>query len=285
LDVPVIADDSLLLYSLSKKLFIGRLNDRATRADVEEFLGRFGTVDFVALKRGYAFARMSNDDEAQKAIDSAKDASICGFPVSLEYAKSDKYAHSGDKVAPSKVLYVQGAGGEKEDDVRNHFDKYGGLVKVACRGGYALIEFESIESAISAHDAADGSRLNRSTLDVSYSFGHRYGIKPPRPDGGGRRDRGGRRGGYRRDSPYGDRGRGGGRYDGSRRGYDDYDDRGRRSPPRYRRDDYDRRKSPPSRYNDRRHDDYDRRRSPPARSDYRRNDRGYDDRRSDRGRY
>ncbi len=58
-------------------LYIGNLNYRAKEADLVKLLEEYGTVSSVRLitdretrrSKGFAFAEMPNDEEAQKAIE------------------------------------------------------------------------------------------------------------------------------------------------------------------------------------------------------------------------
>ena len=78
-----------------KKLYIGNLPFTATEDEIRELFGQHGTVHSVALindretgrPRGFAFAEMSSDAEAQEAIDTLNGMELDGRPLTVNEAR------------------------------------------------------------------------------------------------------------------------------------------------------------------------------------------------------
>jgi len=69
-----------------KKIFVGNLSFRATEDQVRSMFAEYGTVDSVSIvtdrdtgqARGFGFVEMSNDAEAERAINSLSGKELAG---------------------------------------------------------------------------------------------------------------------------------------------------------------------------------------------------------------
>jgi RNA recognition motif-containing protein len=83
-----------------KKIFVGNLSFRATEDEVRSMFAEYGTVDSVSIvtdrdtgqARGFGFVEMSNDAEAERAINSLNGKELGGRALNVNEArpKSDR---------------------------------------------------------------------------------------------------------------------------------------------------------------------------------------------------
>jgi RNA recognition motif-containing protein len=80
---------------MGRKLYVGNLPYSVTQQTLEETFGQCGTVDSVNVitdrdtgqSKGFGFIEMSNDSEAQKAIQELNGTSIDGREIKVNEAK------------------------------------------------------------------------------------------------------------------------------------------------------------------------------------------------------
>ena len=80
---------------MGRKLYVGNLPYSVTQQALEETFGQCGTVDSVNVitdrdtgqSKGFGFIEMSNDSEAQKAIQELNGTSIDGREIKVNEAK------------------------------------------------------------------------------------------------------------------------------------------------------------------------------------------------------
>lgn len=80
---------------MAKKLFVGSLPWSVTDEQLAEIFAEAGTVDSANVvmergtnrSRGFGFVEMSNDDEAQKAIDTLNGKEIEGRTITVSEAR------------------------------------------------------------------------------------------------------------------------------------------------------------------------------------------------------
>ncbi len=81
--------------NVGRRLFVGNLPYETGEAELEELFGRVGPVDSVRVMRdmatgrarGFAFVEMTNDDDAQKAIDQLNQAQLGGRTLAVNEAR------------------------------------------------------------------------------------------------------------------------------------------------------------------------------------------------------
>ncbi|PRQ58547.1 putative nucleotide-binding alpha-beta plait domain-containing protein [Rosa chinensis] len=236
-----------------RAIFVGNFENDTRQSDLERLFSKFGKVDRVDMKTGFAFVYLDNDRDAEDAIHHLDDRPF-GYDrrrLSVEWARGERGRERGHHLdgsksvanqRPTKTLFVINFDPlrTRVSDIERHFDPYGKVLNVRIRRNFAFVQFDTQEEATKALAATHLSKILDRVVSVEYAL---------RDDDerGERRYDSPRRGGYGRhvDSPY------------------------RRSPsPVYRRrpsPDYGRARSPAyGRYNG---PVYDRRRSP----DYGRN--------------
>ncbi|XP_057526779.1 serine/arginine-rich splicing factor RS41-like isoform X1 [Amaranthus tricolor] len=197
-----------------RPIFCGNFDFEARSSDLERLFRRYGKVDRVDMKSGFAFVYMDDERDAEYAI-RALDRSEYGRKGRRLRVEWTKHERGGRKpvssrrppnTRPSKTLFVINFPYDtKTRDLERHFEPYGKILNVRIRRNFAFVQYESQEDATKALDATNLSKLFDRVISVEYAS---------------RDDDDNRRGGY---SP-------------ERRGRDRSPDRRRRSPSPYRRE-------------------------------------------------
>ncbi|GAA0187438.1 RNA splicing factor [Lithospermum erythrorhizon] len=261
-----------------RAIFCGNFEYDARQSELERLFRKYGKVDRVDMKSGFAFVYMEDERDAEDAIRGLDrfEFGRKGRRLRVEWTKqergSSRRIESSRRPAantrPSKTLFVINFDPyhTRTADLERHFDPYGKILNIRIRKNFAFIHYESLEDATRALDATNYSKLMDRVITVEYA------IRDDDDKGNGHSphrsiDRSPRRGGYNRGrspSPYG-RQRGSPDYGYGRRG---------RSPSPYGRE----RGSPDYGYGPRRpilspnrgresDSDYDRVRSPSPRKE------------------
>ncbi|KAM7499610.1 hypothetical protein LguiA_024024 [Lonicera macranthoides] len=217
-----------------RPIFCGNFEFDARQSDLERLFRRYGKVDRVDMKSGFAFVYMEDERDAEDAIRRLDRIEFGrkGRRLRVEWTKQERSVRKPESSRrsfnsrPSKTLFVINFDpyNTRTRDLERHFDPYGKILNVRIRKNFAFIQFESQEDATKALDATNMSKLMDRVISVEYAIKdddeRRNGYSPDRSrDRSPRRDRG------RSPSPYG-----------RQRGSPDYG-RGRgRSPSPYRRE-------------------------------------------------
>jgi RNA recognition motif-containing protein len=71
------------------KLFIGNLNYKVDKTQVEEFFTGIGTITDIKLfeEKGFGFVEFSSDEEAEQAKESLNNQELLGRPVKIDIAR------------------------------------------------------------------------------------------------------------------------------------------------------------------------------------------------------
>ncbi|XAR54094.1 hypothetical protein NMG60_11029100 [Bertholletia excelsa] len=250
-----------------RPIFCGNLDYDARQSEVERLFRKYGRVERVDMKSGFAFIYMEDERDADDAIRRLDRSEFGrkGRRLRVEWTKQERgirrpgSVRSSANTRPSKTLFVINFDPihTRTRDLERHFEPYGKISNVRIRRNFAFIQYESQEDAVKALDATHMSKFMDRVISVEYAIrddDEKIGYSPERrgrdlsPDRRGY-DRGHSPSPYRRDRDSPDYGQGS--IPNSRtepRGSPRYD---RRESPRY-----DRRESP----ND---DRYHSRSSPP----------------------
>ncbi|KAL9237278.1 hypothetical protein vseg_011849 [Gypsophila vaccaria] len=197
---------------MSRPVFCGNFDFDARPSDLERLFKRYGTVDRVDMKSGFAFIYMDDERDAEYAIRALDRTEFGrkGRRLRVEWTKHERggrkptSSKSSAKIRPSKTLFVINFPYDtKTRDLERHFDPYGKIVNVRIRNNFAFVQYETQEDATKALEATNMSKLMDRVITVEYSS-------------------------------HGDDNRGNG-YSPDRRGRDRSPDRRRRSPSPYRR--------------------------------------------------
>lgn len=83
---------------MTNKMYVGNLNFSVNESDLRELFKEYGTVVDVKLitdkytgkSKGFAFITMETKEEAQKAIEDLKEATLEGRPIKVSEAKEQR---------------------------------------------------------------------------------------------------------------------------------------------------------------------------------------------------
>ncbi|KAL8049731.1 hypothetical protein ABFX02_06G038100 [Erythranthe guttata] len=198
-----------------RPIFCGNFEYDARQSDLERLFRRYGKVDRVDMKSGFAFVYMEDErdaDDAIRALDRIEFGRK-GRRLRVEWTKQERSTRrpesskkSSSTSRPSKTLFVINFDPyhTRTKDLERHFDSYGKILNVRIRRNFAFIQFESQEEATKALDATNLSKLLDRVITVEYAIKdddeRQNGHSPDRI-----RDRSPKRGGYdrvRSPSPY-----------------------------------------------------------------------------------
>ncbi|KAL2227116.1 UNVERIFIED_CONTAM: Serine/arginine-rich splicing factor RS41 [Sesamum indicum] len=238
-----------------RPIFCGNFEYDARQSDLERLFRRYGKVDRVDMKSGFAFVYMEDErdaDDAIRALDRIEFGRK-GRRLRVEWTKQERSSRrpessrkSSSNLRPSKTLFVINFDPyhTRTRDLERHFDPYGKILNVRIRRNFAFIQYESQEDATKALDATNMSKLLDRVITVEYAIKdddeRRNGYSPDRI-----RDRSPRRGydrvrspsPYKRERESPDYGHGRGRSPSPyRRASPDYARGSNRSPSRKERD-------------------------------------------------
>ncbi|KAL9412197.1 hypothetical protein AB3S75_045759 [Citrus x aurantiifolia] len=240
--------------AMMRPIFCGNFEYDARQSDLERLFRRYGKVDRVDMKSGFAFIYMDDERDAEDAIRGLDRTEFGrkGRRLRVEWTKHERgirrpgggssSRRPSTNTRPSKTLFVINFDPyhTRTRDLERHFEPYGKIISVRIRRNFAFVQYEVQEDATRALDATNMSKLTDRVISVEYAVrdddDRRNGHSPDR-----NRDRSPDRGRRRSPSPYRrergspDYGRGSSRSPYRReRGSPDY---GRvRSPSPYRRD-------------------------------------------------
>ncbi|XP_010555649.1 PREDICTED: serine/arginine-rich splicing factor RS40-like isoform X2 [Tarenaya hassleriana] len=265
-----------------RPVFCGNFEYDARESDLERLFRKYGKVERVDMKAGFAFVYMEDERDAEDAIRALDRVEFGrkGRRLRVEWTKNERGGprqsggsrRSSSGMRPSKTLFVINFDVEstRTRDLERHFEPYGKIANLRIRRNFAFVQYESQEDATRALESTNMSKMMDRVISVEYA------VKDDDVRGNGhsperRRDRSPDRkrrspSPYRRERGSPDYGRGsspGGAYR-KERGSPDYG-RGRRPSPDYGRkekDDRHRGSESPRRR--------ERERSPHSRSPYKR---------------
>ncbi|CAA0809488.1 Serine/arginine-rich splicing factor RS40 [Striga hermonthica] len=148
-----------------RPVFCGNLDYDARQSEVERLFRRYGRVDRVDLKSGFAFVYMENERDAEDAIRALDriEYGRKGRRLRVEWTKQERSSRRPESsrrssnLRPSKTLFVINFDPyhTKTRDLERHFDPYGKILNVRIRRNFAFVQFESQEDATRALDATN----------------------------------------------------------------------------------------------------------------------------------
>ncbi|KAK3152018.1 hypothetical protein QOZ80_2BG0153280 [Eleusine coracana subsp. coracana] len=222
-----------------RPVFCGNLDYDVRIVEIERLFGKYGRVERVDLKTGFAFVYMEDErdgDDAIRKLDGIEFGRK-GRRIRVEWTKEDRSAgrrggsrKSPNSARPTKTLFVINFDpmNTRTRDLERHFDKYGRIANVRIKKNFAFVQFEVQEDATRALEGTNGSAFMDRVISVEYALRDddekKNGYSP---------DRRGRE--RRSPSPYG-RGRERGSPDygrGRERGSPDYGRGGNKRSPDY----------------------------------------------------
>ncbi|KAK3036077.1 hypothetical protein RJ639_029830 [Escallonia herrerae] len=182
-----------------RPIFCGNFEYDTRQSDLERAFSKYGPVDRVDMKSGFAFVYMEDERDAEDAIYGLHNAPF-GYDrrkLSVEWARGERGRHrDGSKSQanqrPTKTLFVINfdAIHTTVRDIERHFEPYGNVLHVRIRRNFAFVQFETQEDATKALQCTHMSKILDRVVSVEYALrddderGDRY--DSPRRDYGRR---------------------------------------------------------------------------------------------------
>ncbi|KAI4979207.1 hypothetical protein ZWY2020_015960 [Hordeum vulgare] len=178
--------------------FQGNLDYDARQSEVEPPFGKYGRVERVDMKTGFAFVYMEDERDAEDAIRrlDRTDFGRTGRRLRVEWTKEDRSGgrkgngkRSPSSVKPTKTLFVINFDpiNTRTRDLEKHFDLYGKIANIRIRRNFAFVQYETQEDATKALDGTNGSTVMDRVISVEYALRDddekRNGYSPDRRGG------------------------------------------------------------------------------------------------------
>ncbi|XVF12432.1 hypothetical protein REPUB_Repub08aG0118400 [Reevesia pubescens] len=197
-----------------RPIFCGNFEYDARQPDLERLFRKYGRVERVDMKSGFAFIYMEDERDAEDAIRALDRTEFGrkGRRLRVEWTKHERgirrpeggggSRRSSANTRPSKTLFVINFDphNTRTRDLERHFESYGKIVSVRIRRNFAFVQFDSQDDATRALEATNMSKLMDRVISVEYAVrdddDRGNGYSPDRS-----RDRSPERGRDRRRSP------------------------------------------------------------------------------------
>ncbi|CAN6922350.1 hypothetical protein Bca4012_088095 [Brassica carinata] len=166
-----------------KPVFCGNFEYDAREGDLERLFRKYGRVERVDMKAGFAFVYMENERDADDAIRGLDRIEFGrkGRRLRVEWTKGERGGdrrtgggsrRSSSSMRPSKTLFVINfdADNTRTRDLERHFEPYGKIVNVRIRRNFAFIQYEEQEDATRALEATNNSKLMDKVISVEYAM-------------------------------------------------------------------------------------------------------------------
>ncbi|KAL2536468.1 Serine/arginine-rich splicing factor RS40 [Forsythia ovata] len=164
-----------------KPIFCGNLDFDARQSDVERLFRRYGRVERVDVKSGFAFVYMEDERDAEDAIRRLDRIEFGrkGHRLRVEWTKQerggrrpDNSRRSSANSKPSKTLFIINFDpiNTRTRDLERHFESYGRISNVRIRRNFGFVQFELQEDATRALEATHMSKLMDRVISVEYAI-------------------------------------------------------------------------------------------------------------------
>ncbi|KAJ9139931.1 hypothetical protein P3X46_030623 [Hevea brasiliensis] len=162
-----------------RPIFCGNFEYDARQSELERLFRRYGRVERVDMKSGFAFIYMEEERDAEDAIRGLDRIEFGpkGRRLRVEWTKQERgirrpgNSRRSANTRPSKTLFVINFDPHhtRTKDLERHFDPYGRIVSVRIRRNFAFVHYESQEDATKALDATNMSKLMDRVISVEYA--------------------------------------------------------------------------------------------------------------------
>ncbi|CAD5181750.1 unnamed protein product, partial [Musa acuminata subsp. malaccensis] len=163
-----------------RPIFCGNFEYDARQSELERLFSRYGKVDRVDMKSGFAFIYMDDERDAEDAIRALDRTEFGrqGRRLRVEWTKQERGGRSASSrrspsnMRPTKTLFVINFDpiNTRMRDLERHFEPYGKISNVRIRRNFAFIHFELQEDATKALEATNMSKLMDRVISVEYAL-------------------------------------------------------------------------------------------------------------------
>ncbi|KAK7285758.1 hypothetical protein RJT34_20539 [Clitoria ternatea] len=160
-----------------KPVFVGNFGYDTRQSELERLFAKYGRVDRVDMKSGFAFVYYEDERDAEDAI-----RALDNFPfghdkrrLSVEWARGERGRHrdgSKGNQRPTKTLFVINFDPIRTRlrDIERHFEPYGKVLNVRIRRNFAFVQFETQEDATKALECTHMSKILDRVVSVEYAL-------------------------------------------------------------------------------------------------------------------
>ncbi|GAA0142839.1 hypothetical protein Leryth_027217 [Lithospermum erythrorhizon] len=182
-----------------RPVFVGNFEFETRQSELERLFSKYGRIDRVDMKSGFAFVYYEDERDAEDAIRGLDNVPF-GYDrrkLSVEWARGERGkpregARMGQR--PTKTLFVINFDpiSTRIRDIERHFDPYGKILNVRIRRNFAFVQFENQDDATKALECTHMSKILDRVVSVEYALkddderGDRFNDSPRR--GSSRRD-------------------------------------------------------------------------------------------------
>jgi len=164
-----------------KPLYCGNIEYEARQSEIERLFGKYGRVERVDMKSGYAFIYMEDEQDAEDAIRGLDDSKFgrqrrrlsveWKKPADRGFRRSEDGRRSVTGLKPTKTLFVINfdSYNTKARDLERHFEPYGKVLNVRIRRNFAFVQYESQDEATKALDSTNMSKILDRVIRVAYA--------------------------------------------------------------------------------------------------------------------
>ncbi|XP_060203543.1 serine/arginine-rich splicing factor RS31 isoform X1 [Lycium barbarum] len=163
-----------------RPIFCGNFEFETRQSELERLFKRYGKVDRVDMKSGFAFVYMDDERDAEDAIQALDRVEFGrkGRRLRVEWSKEERSRKpegsrkSSSSFRVSKTLFVINFDphNTRTRDLERHFDPHGKILNIRIRRNFAFIQFETQEDATRALDATNMSKLMDRVITVEYAI-------------------------------------------------------------------------------------------------------------------
>uniref|UniRef100_T1IYE3 RRM domain-containing protein n=1 Tax=Strigamia maritima TaxID=126957 RepID=T1IYE3_STRMM len=139
---------------MSTRVYIGGLHFDTNDRDIEDFLGKYGKIREVILKKGFGFVEFDDNRDAEDAVYDLNGKRLLGQRVTVEFARQNQRNQQSTR--------GRGRGGGNRGDFNPRYGQ-------SSRSKYRLI-VENLSSQVSWQDLKD---YMRQAGDVTYGDAHK----------------------------------------------------------------------------------------------------------------
>lgn len=190
-----------------RPVFCGSFDPDTRQSELDRLFSKFGHVDRVDMKSGFAFVYFEDERDANDAIRHLDNMQFGHNKrrLSVEWARGERGSRhrEGTKpvanMRPTKTLFVINFDpmNTRTRDIEKHFEPFGKVLHVRIRRNFAFVQFENQEEATKALECTHMTKIVGRVVSVEYA------LKDDSEHGGDRRSSPRRGYGRRADSPYG----------------------------------------------------------------------------------
>ncbi|XP_023539917.1 serine/arginine-rich splicing factor RS31-like isoform X1 [Cucurbita pepo subsp. pepo] len=162
-----------------KPIFVGNFGYDTRQSELERAFAKYGRVDRIDMKSGFAFVYFEDERDADDAI-RGLDNMPFGHDrrrLSVEWARGERGRHrDGSKSManqrPTKTLFVINFDPihTRVRDIERHFEPYGKVLNVRIRRNFSFVQFETQEEATKALECTHMSKILDRVVSVEYAL-------------------------------------------------------------------------------------------------------------------